>query len=193
MLELISDWVLWAPVLFGLSFGQQESNQQSTSSQSRSENKGLPDPLAQKLSEYIEPRIRQTYLPFAKTQLETPFALPKLTPEGVYAEQVPSLQNIVNQGVSRASSNLAQRGFLSPQNAPFVAGQGIQDVVPQFLSGVGQNVERQVLEPELERRRRVADYLALLEQAISGIGAEGSFSNVAQGSQGSSGFNFGLG
>lgn len=190
------DWSLLAtlPVWFGLSGGGGQQKTQTDFVDDSTVERGLPEKQAKSLSEFLEPRLRTSYMPLLRGRLENPsFQMPSLTPEGIFSTQTPSFTNLLNQGVSRASGNLAQRGFLSPRNAPFVAGQAVQDIAPQFLSGVGQNIEQAVLEPEAQRRRDVANYLAAWEQLTSLLGGQSAQSRTTTSTTSGGGSQFGFG
>lgn len=190
MFDLLTvlDWT-WVPVLFGISFGQQK--QSSSGSSSSSSNKGLLEPEKGNLSSFIEPQIRQDFAPYLQTQLTTPYELPKLNAAGIYDTQNEALNRVIQQNVSGASGNLAQRGFLNTNASPLAAGVGIQNFLPQYLQGVGQNVEQQVLAPEQVRQQRFADVANAFQQLIALLGGQSASTTTGQESQSS--FNLGLG
>lgn len=189
MLDVLTvlDWT-WVPLLFGISFGQEKAS--SSGSSQSSSNRGLLEPEKGALSTFIEPLARQQFGPYLQNMLQTPFQLPRLNAAGIYDTQNEALNRLIQQNVGSASSNLAQRGFLNANATPLAAGVGIQNFLPQYLTGVGQNVEQQVLAPETVRQQRFADVANAFQQLIALLGGQSSATST--GSQSMSGFNFGV-
>ena len=190
MLDLLSamEWT-WVPLLFGISFGQDKAS--SSGSSQSSSNRGLLEPEKGSLSAFIEPQARQQFGPYLQNMLTTPFQLPRLNAAGIYDTQNEALNRLIQQSVGGASSNLAQRGFLNANATPLAGAVGIQNFLPQYLQGVGQNVEQQVLAPETVRQQRFADVANAFQQLIALLG--GQSSSTTTGQESASGWNFGLG
>ena len=185
------DFMEWEPrqTLCSISFGQDKAS--SSGSSSSSSNTGLLEPEKGTLSAFIEPKAREQFGPYLQNMLTTPYELPKLNAAGIYDTQNNALNRLLQQSVGGASSNLAQRGFLNANASPLAAGMGVQNILPQYLAGVGSNIEQQQLAPEEVRQQRFADVANAFQQLIALLG--GQSASTSTGSQSSSGFNLGLG
>ena len=152
----------------GSAGGGSGQEQQQTSSSTRV---GLFGPQRTALADYLTPKMKDTYEPYLRSQLETPFAMPKLGPYGVYPEQEEGLLSTFGDVLNKTSSNLALRGYLTPRATPLVASTAVRDIAPQYEEMVGQNIAEQQTIPEEIRRQRFAQYLGSLQSILDAIGA----------------------
>ena len=185
------DFMEWEPrsTLCSISFGQDKASSSGTSTSSS--NTGLVEPQKSDLSTFLEPLVRKQFGPYLQNQLTTPYELPKLNAAGIYDTQTNALDRLLQQSVGSASSNLASRGFLNANATPLAAATGVQNILPQYLQGVGANIEQQTLAPEQVRQQRFADVSNAFQQLIALLG--GQSASTTTGQESGKGFNFGLG
>lgn len=69
MLELITDLWMYAPILFGISFSQNESGGSSQQQSSGTSRQGFFGPQRQALSEAVEPALREFLIPNLESQI----------------------------------------------------------------------------------------------------------------------------
>lgn len=163
---------------FGVSKGGGGGQEQAQ--QSGSERVGLFGPQRTALADYLTPKFTDTYEPYLRSQLETPFKMPKLGAYGVYPEQEEGLLSSFNNQLARTSSDYAKRGFLSPRATPLVASTAVREFAPQYEAVVGENIANQQTVPEEIRRQDYAQYLGTLQTILDAIGARST--NISTGS-----------
>lgn len=165
---------------FGASGEAGGGSGQEQTQQSGSERVGLFGPQRTRLADFLTPKFTDTYEPYLRSQLETPFKLPTLGSFGVYPEQEEGLLSGFNQQLAKTSSDYAKRGFLAPRATSLVASTAVRDFAPQYAALVGRNVENQQVVPEEIRRQRFAEYLGILQTILDAIGARST--NIMTGS-----------
>jgi hypothetical protein len=200
MLDLL-DLLPLVPVVLGISFGQSSSEQ--------SQESGLPSWLRGRLGvtglgglfgaqpvRALEGQntldvVPPGYSSFFPEQGVLPSlldrttnlgsALPTLTSSGLYPQQQDAFSTAVQQALGQVSGSYAQRGFLRPENINAIAGSAAQNVMPQFMGLIGQNIQA----PELVMQQRMNQFMDFLKTVLGAPGGTG------QGS--ASAWNVGLG
>ena len=174
-----------------LSGGTQQSDQRSTTTSSS--NQGLLEPQKSELSTFAGPASQQ-FGQYVQGQITNPsyaLNLPRLNANGVFPQQQGAVNQMLTQGVSDASSNLAQRGFLNQNASPLAAGLGTQNVAAQLLPQIGQNVQAQQTFPFTAQQAQIQNVANTFQQLIALLG--GQSSSTSTGATNQSGFNLGLG
>lgn len=208
MFDLLAqlDWSVASIVLFGISFGKQDSAQQQQAQSAGPLGSGGGSELVRRnlITNLIGPDWTQgggglLEMLRARTAAPNTYQTPQLTSTGLLQEQEAGLkqpfEQAVAQAMSRASGNFANRGFLRPENIQAIAGSAAQNVAPSFAnlyaSLAGQNVQQRTQAPlviEDQTRQRFMDFLQALGLTSSSLG--GQSTSVGRGE--SSGVNAGL-
>ena len=100
-----------------------------------------------------------------RTTQPTGYTTPNLTATGLLPEQQNAFTEAVNQAMSRASGNFANRGFLRPENIQAIAGSAAQNVAPSFANMIAQNVGQRTQAPLIQEdilRNRFNDLIQAL-------------------------------
>ena len=101
----------------------------------------------------------------ARTNAPVNYQTPQLTSSGLLPEQQGAFTEAVNQAMSRASGNFANRGFLRPENIQAIAGSAAQNVAPAFAPFIERNVAQRTQAPLIQEdmmRQRFADFINAL-------------------------------
>ena len=189
MLELLTqiDWS-WAPVLFGVSFGGGSGGGGNSTTSTSSERTGLFEPQAQQLSSFLAPQYQSTFFPYTGQRASNPTqasSLPSLDPNGLFPSQQAGFGQSLRDATSAASGNLAQRGFVRPENTQEAAAQGMAAVLPGYLNQTSGNIQQVSQYGPQVQAQTATDYLAALQSAITGVGGQSSQITTSTSSGGS--------
>lgn len=213
MFDLLAqlDWSVASILLFGLTFGKQDSAQQQQSQTAGPLGSGGGSELVRRnlITNLIGPDWTQgggglLAALQARTNAPLNYQTPQLTSTGLLQEQEVGLkqpfEQAVAQAMSRASGNFAGRGFLRPENIQAIAGSAAQNVAPSFAqlfaNLAGQNVAQRTQAPLVQEdmlRQRFMDFMQALGLTSTSLGVQsqsfgrGESSGFQAGIQGSAG------
>lgn len=202
MFDLLAqlDWSLVYGVLFGISFGKQDSAQQQQAESYGPLGSGTIRGQGQNaLADLLFGRGRTgaggvSDMLLQRTQAPVEYTPPNLlgaTQGGVRT----AFEEAVRQGLGRFSADYARRGFNRPENVEAIVGSTVQNVAPQFANlyaGAAAQQEQARAQAPLVRedvlRQRFTDLLNALGINISALGGQ----STSFGRGESSGFNAGV-
>lgn len=166
--------------LFGFGADSSDSSQQSESGVSPENRKVAFDPAF----DYAK------RLGFGATNLfESPAPVVPLLPSGFLPQQLEGVQTLFRDAIGRASGMGAARGRLTPEATGGIFGSALQNILPQLLSMIQENVLKSIFMPEQVRQNR----FQVGTQAISPLVALASSGGTGQGAASKFGFNVSLG
>ena len=133
----------------------------------------FPD-LQKAIAQFGFENIRALSGPLAQ-RIDQPTPTLPLTPEGLFPQQQQAFRTAVQQALGTSSSDFARRGFLRPENINAIAGSAAQNVMPQFLPLISQNVVQAALTPEQVTQNRINQLMQLIgiyPGLLGGIGTQ---------------------
>ena len=200
MFDLLAqlDWSVASIVMFGLTFGKNDSSQQQQAQSAGPLGSGGGSELVRRnlITNLIGPDWTQggggiLAALQARTNAPLNYQTPQLTASGLLPEQQGAFTEAVNQAMNRASGNFANRGFLRPENIQAIAGSAAQNVAPAFAPFIERNVAQRTQAPLIQEdmlRQRFMDFLQALGLTSTSLGGQ----SQSFGSGQSSGFQAGI-
>ena len=153
----------------GTSFGESSgtSASQGTSSGQSFGFSGLRPTDSATVSSALTGQITNA-LPAINQAANAQINLPTLTERGLYVAQENAANQAVRDAVAQMSSNAATRGQLQPENVSAVAGSAVQNILPQLMPVISQNIQAAARAP-LDTALARAQGTAQLLQAFPGL------------------------
>lgn len=200
---VIPEWwwlVSSLPFLVGISFGQSESEQKSSSqstgsSRSQSESSSVGGSTGRSLAANasqsgigfrLRPQIEDVTGSFVTRLMNNPLIdsifstatrpVPALDANGLYPEQKSMFAELVKQAVAPISAGMASRGMVSPENTAALGGSVATQLGPQLAELVQKNIADSVLLPGQALTSSLSPFANLLAslQGILGGTATGT-------------------
>lgn len=152
------------------SFG--ESSGRSASSGSSFGFSGLQPTDSASLSSAVTGDLTGTVLPSLRAAAGTTYDLPALTARGLYPAQETAARQLTEDALSKISGRLAGQGFVSPENVSNVAGSAVQNVLPQLMPVISENVRAAARAPLEVAAARTGAISPLLQNLAGLLGSQ---------------------
>lgn len=120
------------------------------------------------VSSSLTNQINNQVFPALTSASTATYDLPALTARGLYPAQEEAARKAVADSLSQISGRFASRGYLQPENVSNVAGSAVQNVLPQLMPVISQNIQTAAKAP-LDVVTARAGSVAQLLQSFPGL------------------------
>lgn len=126
------------------------------------------------VSKSLADQITNQVFPALTSAANAQYNLPTLDSQGLYPAQEAAAQKATADALTAVSGRLAGNGQLQPDNINNVAGQAVQNVLPQLMPTISQNVQTAASAPINLAQARAASIAQLLSAFPGLLGSQNS-------------------